>query len=71
MKIGSLGLRGGAISALAVDQVLLGGLETRIRARPLERVRISHDSRSGLAEAPRSGKNYKKRSFFCKYFLLI
>ena len=32
-KIGSLGLRGGAISALAVDQVYSGGPETPIRAR--------------------------------------
>ena len=32
-KIGRLGLRGGAISALAVDQGSLGGPETPIRAR--------------------------------------
>ena len=31
-KIGSFGLRGGAISALAVNQVYLGGPETPIRA---------------------------------------
>ena len=39
-KIGSLGLRCGVFSALAVDQGCLGGPETRIRARRL----------SGLAE---------------------
>ena len=32
-KIGRLGLRGGAISALAVDEGCLGGPETPIRAR--------------------------------------
>ena len=39
-KIGSFGLRGGAISALAVNQVYLGGPESPIRAR----------KESGLAE---------------------
>ena len=33
LEIDFSGLRGGAISALAVDQVYLGGPETRIRAR--------------------------------------
>ena len=37
-KIVRLGLRGGAISASAVDQVYLGGPETPIRARKGSRI---------------------------------